>query len=109
MARLLGMKKTPPLTMEFIQQCQDFVEKKKVTVVLKGAPTFILRPKRIPYVCTKGDPGMATAGSGDVLAGILGSLLAQGLRLRDAALLGVHLHGLAGQLAASEKTSYAMI
>jgi len=109
MARLLGMKKAPPVSLDFLDKCQAFAEEKKVSIVLKGAPTFILRPDKVPFVCIKGDPGMATAGSGDVLAGILGSLLAQGLSLRDAALLGVHLHGLAGEEAAKEKTSYSMI
>lgn len=109
LARLLGLEKTPELNEELLKQCQNFVEEKNVTLVLKGAPTFIFLRGRVPTVCTKGDPGMATAGSGDVLAGVLGSLLSQGLEPIEASLLGVYLHGWAGELAAKEKTSYAMI
>ena len=52
---------------------------------------------------------MATAGSGDVLSGILAALLAQGMPTKEAAMLGVFLHGRAGEKAAFEKTSYAML
>ena len=55
-----------------------------------------------------GDPGMATAGSGDVLTGMIAALLAQGLEPLPAALLGTALHGLAGKLAAADLTSYCM-
>ncbi len=109
MARLLRLESAPPRTFEFLRLCQKFAEERSCTIVLKGAPTFILHPGKIPYVSIKGDPGMATAGSGDVLAGLLGALLAQGLSTRDAGMLGVYLHGLAGELAARAKTSYAMI
>lgn len=109
MGRLLGLDKSPRTNLEFLKRCQSFVEDKKVTLVLKGAPSFVLHPGKIPCVCTQGDPGMATAGSGDVLAGILGALLAQGLKTFEAALLGVYLHGFAGEEAAFEKSSYAMI
>ncbi len=109
MARLLKMKKTPSVSLEFLSQCQRYAEERKVSIVLKGAPTFILRPGKIPYVCAKGDPGMAAAGSGDVLAGMIGALLAQGLGMTHAALLGVYMHGLSGEFAAKEKTSYSVI
>ena len=58
---------------------------------------------------TAGDPGMATAGAGDVLTGIIAGLLAQKMAPYTAAALGVYLHGLAGKLAADDLTSYAMI
>lgn len=79
------------------------------TVVLKGAPTVIAQAKGPPWINSTGNAGMATAGSGDVLAGILAGLLAQGLRTPEAAKLGVYLHGLAGDLAAEEKTQYSML
>jgi NAD(P)H-hydrate epimerase len=83
-----------------------FVEAKQVIVVLKGAPTTVLAPGKLPVIIPRGDPGMATAGSGDVLSGILAALLAQGMSLFDAAILGVTLHDLAGEACALEKTSY---
>ncbi len=56
----------------------------------------------------QGSPGMATAGSGDVLTGILASMLAQGLNAEKAMQLGSYLHGLAGEIAAREETPYCM-
>lgn len=102
MERVLG--DTPTL-----ERCQAFAEKKSVTIVLKGAPTYIFHPKKVPLIVYRGDPGMATAGSGDVLTGVIAGLLAQGLPPREAATLGVYLHGVAGEIAASEMTSYSMI
>ncbi len=68
-------------------------------VVLKGSLTLIAAPGGGLHVNPTGNPGMASGGSGDVLTGILGALLAQGLEALDAARLGVYLHGLAGDLA----------
>ena len=91
------------------EACQRYVEDKKVTLVLKGAPTFIFQPGQIPLIIPRGDPGMATAGTGDVLTGILGGLLAQKVPCFEAAQLGVYLHAVAGESAAMEMTSYCMI
>lgn len=88
--------------------CQAFSREKQATIVLKGAASFIFHPQTIPLCVTRGDPGMATAGSGDVLTGVIGALLAQGLPPQSAAMLGVYLHGLAGECAADENTSYCM-
>jgi ADP-dependent NAD(P)H-hydrate dehydratase / NAD(P)H-hydrate epimerase len=79
-----------------------------VTLVHKGAPTFIFHPKTVPLIITRGDPGMATAGSGDVLTGMIAAMIAQGLDARKAATLAVYLHGLSGELAATCLTSYCM-
>lgn len=73
-----------------------------VFIVLKGAHTAIACPDGSCWFNSSGNPGMATGGSGDVLTGILTGLLAQGYAPGDAALLGVYLHGLAGDLAAAE-------
>lgn len=89
--------------------CQRFADEKNVTLLLKGGPTFLFHPQTLPQIITHGDPGMATAGTGDVLAGILGGLLAQGLKPQAAALLGATLHGLAGEIAAFQKTSLGLI
>jgi ADP-dependent NAD(P)H-hydrate dehydratase / NAD(P)H-hydrate epimerase len=68
---------------------------RNVTLILKGAGTIICDPDQSWAVNTSGNPGMAAGGMGDVLAGILGGLLAQGYTVAQAARLGVHLHGLA--------------
>lgn len=106
--RLLPIPSTP-LDMPFLQQCQDYATKQNITLVLKGAPTFIFHPNEPTMVNPRGDPGMATAGSGDVLTGLIAALLAQGLAPKHAAALGVYLHGIAGEYAAFEMTSYCMI
>jgi hydroxyethylthiazole kinase-like uncharacterized protein yjeF len=70
--------------------------------VLKGAGTLVDGPDAIPAICTAGNPGMASAGMGDVLSGIIGGLLAQQVPLISAAKLGVLLHALAGDRASEE-------
>lgn len=80
-----------------------------LVIILKGAHTLIAGPDGSVWFNTTGNPGMATAGSGDVLAGILTSLLAQGYDPFDAARAGVFLHGLAGDIAAGETGMEALI
>jgi len=109
MLRLLGREQAFDKEEEFHANCQAFVEEKQCTLVLKGAPTWVFHPKTSPLIIPRGDPGMATAGAGDVLSGVLGAMLAQGLSSREAAVFGVFIHGLAGELAAKEKTSYSLI
>lgn len=70
------------------------------TVVLKGSGTLIAHPGQPPILNTSGNPGMATAGAGDVLAGMMGSFVAQGLSMPHAAQVAVYLHGKAGDIAA---------
>jgi hydroxyethylthiazole kinase-like uncharacterized protein yjeF len=78
----------------------EFARDRKVILVLKGANTSIAMPDGTCYFNSTGNPGMATGGSGDVLTGMILSLLAQGYETYDAARTGVYLHGLAGDLAA---------
>jgi NAD(P)H-hydrate epimerase len=73
-----------------------------VTLVLKGAATLVGSNEEPIYINQTGNPALATAGTGDVLAGMIGGFLAQGLRPPAAAVLGVNLHGQAGDLAAAE-------
>ncbi len=110
MARLLHKTKTITSSKEDLEKCQSFASTKNITLVLKGSPTFIFSPnKKVPVVSVLGDPGMATAGSGDVLTGIIAAFLAQGLDCFEAACVGTYVHGLAGKLAAQAKTSYCML
>ncbi|HVT86981.1 MAG TPA: NAD(P)H-hydrate dehydratase [Chitinophagaceae bacterium] len=78
-------------------------------IVLKGHHTFIATPSGFGYFNSTGNPGMAKGGSGDVLTGILTGLLAQGYSPTDAAMLGVYLHGWAGDIAANKFSEEAMI
>src|SRR3989338_2081425 len=98
----------------YIQKNREILAKKfasdyNVILVLKGYKTIIASPKKKAYVNTTGNPGMATAGSGDVLSGMIAALLGQGLSSFEAAKTGAYLHGLAGDLAAREKTQAGMI
>lgn len=104
--RLVG---TSGNSFERLQKAQAFSKEHKVVVVLKGAHTAVIEPSGKVYFNTTGNAGMATAGSGDVLTGIIGSFLAQGLTAFEAARLAVFLHGLAGDFAAKEKTEMALI
>ena len=81
----------------------------KCIVILKGAYTSITTSDGKVYFNSTGNPGMATAGCGDVLTGILLSLLAQGLTPENAAVLGVFIHGLAGDIAAAESCYESII
>jgi NAD(P)H-hydrate epimerase len=99
----------PDTTSSLETQCQRYVDQKRVTLVFKGAVTWIFHPNTPPLVNTVGDPGMATAGSGDVLTGMIAAFLSQGLPAREASALAVHLHGTAGVLAAEQLTSYCLI
>lgn len=92
-----------------LEKAKAFSKKYKVLLVLKGAHTAIVNPEGIVYFNSTGNPGMATAGSGDVLTGIITSLLAQGYNSQDAALLGVFLHGYAGDAAARKLSQHSML
>ncbi len=94
---------------ENIQKQLEFSKKHKVIVVLKGAFTSISTPIGKLYFNSTGNPGMATAGSGDVLTGIILGLLTQGIQPEKAAVAGVYIHGLAGDLAAQEKSQHSII
>lgn len=94
---------------ERLQKQREFSEKHQCILVLKGAHTSISAPGGKVFFNSTGNPGMATGGSGDVLTGILLSLLSQGYSPENAAVLGVYLHGLAGDIAAGESSFEAII
>ena len=81
----------------------------KIIIALKGHHTFIACPDGKGYFNSTGNPGMATGGTGDVLTGILTGLLAQGYSPENAAVFGIYLHGLAGDLAAIKISQEALI
>ncbi len=86
---------------EKLEKAKAFSRKYACILVLKGAHTLVFHGGK-GYINVTGNPGMATAGSGDVLSGMIASLLAQGYDPLEAALFGVHLHGRSGDLALSE-------
>ncbi|HWR59236.1 MAG TPA: ADP/ATP-dependent (S)-NAD(P)H-hydrate dehydratase, partial [Thermodesulfovibrionales bacterium] len=87
----------------------SFSESAGVYLILKGVPTVIAEPEGKAFINSTGNSGMATAGAGDVLTGMVSSFVGQGLSALDASILGVYLHGLAGDIAASEKGEHSLI
>ena len=92
-----------------MRKAREKAKELQLIIIVKGHRTLIAMPGGNCFFNSTGNPGMATGGSGDVLTGILTSLLAQQYPPEQAALLGVYLHGLAGDLAAAELTEEAMI
>jgi NAD(P)H-hydrate epimerase len=99
MSRLTG-KSTKEVQARRVDVARHFAMALGVTLILKGARTLIAHPEGSVHVNPTGNPGMATGGSGDVLSGLCGALLAQGIRMPEAAWTAVYAHGLAGDLAA---------
>jgi len=90
------------------QQAIQLAHQTKTTVALKGAGTVVSSGEKV-YINKTGNPGMATAGSGDVLTGVITALMGQGLSNFDATVLGVYIHGLAGDIAAEKKGQVSLI
>jgi len=101
MARLLG-KDVAEVARDREAAASECALRFGCVVVMKGAPTFVADPSGDVYLNTTGNSGMATGGSGDVLTGIIVSLMAQGVEPLRAASCGVHLHGTAGDIVAHE-------
>ncbi len=87
----------------------NFAKDYNCIVVLKGAQTCITSSRGEVYINKSGNPGMSTAGSGDVLTGMIAAFAGQGIRAFEAAVHAVYLHGLAGDIASREKTQAGMI
>ncbi len=108
MSRLLGVS-TAQVQFNRKKVAACFAQDYRVTVVLKGDHTVVAEPGGRIYVNKTGNPGMATAGAGDVLSGMIAAFLAQGLGAFEAAKYAVYLHGVAGDLAAKQVTQISLI
>ena len=108
MARLTGLS-IKEVQGNRLKTAGEFAVNWGVTVVLKGSRTVVAIPDGSLYVNTCGNPGMATAGAGDVLTGIIAAFAGQGLSPDKAAVAGVYVHGLAGDAAADRKGMLGMI
>lgn len=108
MGRLLGVS-TAEVAQNRVEVAQRFAREHQLVLVLKGADTLVAGPAGELFINSSGNPGLATAGSGDVLTGIIGAFLAQGLSPLDAARLGVYLHGAAADYARTSRGETAMI
>jgi hydroxyethylthiazole kinase-like uncharacterized protein yjeF len=92
-----------------IETALSFAKKTKTFLVLKGAPTVTASPDGNAFINTSGNPGMATAGTGDVLTGMISGFLAQKMDPLEAAVLGVYIHGLTGDAVAGKKGQHSLI
>ncbi|MFC1713947.1 NAD(P)H-hydrate dehydratase [Candidatus Poribacteria bacterium] len=108
MARLMGCS-ISDVQSDRIGVAQDFAKENGIVLVLKGVPTVTTDPLGMVYLNSTGNPGLASGGTGDVLTGAIAGLLAQGLDAIDAAILGVYVHGLAGDLAAEAQGEAGML
>jgi hydroxyethylthiazole kinase-like uncharacterized protein yjeF len=108
MARLTG-RSTTEVQAHRLGVARDFAMQHGVTLVLKGARTIIACADGEIFVNPTGNAGMATGGAGDVLSGICGAFLAQGIRVPDAAWAAVYAHGLAGDLAVARRGKLGLI
>lgn len=92
-----------------INTAMSFSKKTKTHIVLKGVPTVIATPEGLTTINSTGNPGMATAGTGDVLTGMISAFLAQGLPPRNASILGVYMHGHVGDVVAEKKGQHSLV
>ena len=104
--RLFGRSET---MYQRLVKARNIAVEKEITIVLKGANTAVIKPSGEIFFNSTGNPGMATAGSGDVLTGIISSFIAQNYAPSDAAVLGVYLHGLAGDIALEEESQESLL
>jgi len=92
-----------------ISRALTFARKTNTFLVLKGVPTITATPEGEVFINSSGNPGMATAGAGDVLTGMIAAFLAQDLSPQDATALGVYMHGYAGDSVADKKSQQSMV
>jgi hydroxyethylthiazole kinase-like uncharacterized protein yjeF len=112
MARLLSQKSkvsSKEVEKDRINIAMSFAKETGTYLVLKGVPTVVATPDGRSFINSTGNPGMATGGVGDVLTGMISGFLSQTINPLHACILGVYIHGLAGDIAASEKGQYPLI
>ena len=107
-SRISGLSKEEILK-DLTKVASDFSVHFGVTLVLKSGRTVISTPSGKTYVNVIGNPGMATAGTGDVLAGVVGALVGMGIESEDSAKFGVYLHSLAGDIASKELSQESLV
>ena len=108
MSRIMGVE-TSKILENRIELASRFAHDHSVIIVLKGAATVISQPSGLTTINPTGNPGMATAGSGDILTGIIASLVAQGFSTPKAAIAGTYLHGLSGDIFAQKESQASLI
>ena len=108
MSRLTGLKISEILH-DTVSVARNFAMQYNSIVVLKDARTVVASPDGRVIINVTGNPSMATGGSGDVLTGVISSLIAQGLAPFDAAAVGVYLHGLSGDICRDKLGSYGVM
>jgi NAD(P)H-hydrate epimerase len=107
MARLLGVS-SQEIQRNRVEVARDFAQKHGVILVLKGARSLVASSEGEIFINPTGNPGMASGGMGDILTGMIGGFLAQGIPALEAAKLGVYLHGLTGDFVAHLKGQRGM-
>ncbi len=107
LSRLMGVC-VEEILKDKINSAKQAAQSLNTIVVLKGASTVIAEPNGNTYINVTGNSGLAAAGSGDVLAGMIAGFIAQGVELKDAAILGVYLHGLAADIAVKNLNEYSL-
>ncbi|MBL7155514.1 MAG: NAD(P)H-hydrate dehydratase [Candidatus Omnitrophica bacterium] len=108
MSRLIG-KEVRLIQASREKVASDFAKKNGVILVLKGRRTVVADSKGHTYINNTGNSGMSTAGVGDVLTGMIASFVGQGITPYSSAVIGVYLHGLAGDIAAKDKGQFSLI
>ncbi|MDE0298788.1 MAG: NAD(P)H-hydrate dehydratase [Candidatus Poribacteria bacterium] len=108
MARLTGLS-VRDIEKDRIGVSREFAREHEVTLVLKGVPTIIALLTGEVWINSTGNAGMATGGMGDVLTGLIAGLMAQGLQVAEAGVLGAYLHGLAGDISAESTGMHGLI
>jgi NAD(P)H-hydrate epimerase len=107
-ARLTGLT-VPEIEADRVRAAVAYSASTGAYLVLKGSPTIVATPDGDAFINSSGGPGLATAGTGDVLTGVIAAMLAQGLSPLEAALLGVYVHGAAGDHASARFGAHGLI